>query len=191
MSNVGGSAMLPKLSENWWALALRGVASVIFGLLALFWPGITLTALILLFGAFALVDGVFAIVAGIRGVEGRRWLLLAEGVLGAIAGLVALSLPGTVAIVMLYVVAAWAVLTGLLEIVAAVQLRREIEGEWALALVGTVSVLFGVVLAVLPGVGLLSLVWLIGASVLVSGIALIALAFRVRGRGRGTRSRVV
>ena len=191
MSNVGGSAMLPKLSENWWALALRGVAAVIFGLLALFWPGITLTALILLFGAFALVDGVFAIVAGIRGVEGRRWLLLAEGVLGAIAGLVALSLPGTVAIVMLYVVAAWAVLTGLLEIVAAVQLRREIEGEWALALVGTVSVLFGVVLAVLPGVGLLSLVWLIGASVLVSGIALIALAFRVRGRGRGTRSRVV
>jgi uncharacterized membrane protein HdeD (DUF308 family) len=139
MSNVGGSAMLPKLSENWWALALRGVAAVIFGLLALFWPGITLTALILLFGAFALVDGVFAIVAGIRGVEGRRWLLLAEGVLGAIAGLVALSLPGTVAIVMLYVVAAWAVLTGLLEIVAAVQLRREIEGEWALALVAAPS----------------------------------------------------
>lgn len=191
MRNVGGSAMLPKLSENWWALALRGVAAAIFGLLALFWPGITLTALILLFGAFALVDGVFAIVAGIRGVEGRRWLLLVEGVLGAIAGLVALALPGTVAIVMLYVVAAWAVLTGLLEIVAAVQLRREIEGEWALALVGIVSVLFGVVLAVLPGVGLLSLVWLIGASVLVSGIALIALAFRVRGRGRGTGSRVV
>ena len=191
MSNVGPSAMLPKLSENWWALALRGVAAVLFGLLALFWPGITLTALILLFGAYALVDGVFTIVAGIRGVGGRRWLLLAEGLLGAIAGLVALALPGAVAIVMLYVVAAWAVLTGLLEIVAAVQLRREIEGEWALALVGIVSVLFGVVLAVLPGVGLPSLVWLIGAGVLVSGIALIALAFRVRARGRGMGRRVV
>lgn len=181
--------MLYALSENWWALALRGVAAVIFGLLALFLPGVTLTVLVLVFGAYALVDGVLAILAGIRGV-GPRWLLIVEGVLGVLFGILTFLWPGVTALVLLYFIAIWAILTGVLEIIAAIALRREIEGEWALILGGVLSVIFGIILAVLPGVGLLSVVWIIGIYALVFGIALIVLAFRVRGRRRTTDSRV-
>lgn len=143
--------------------------------------------LVLVFGAYALVDGVFAVVAGIRGVGGSRWVLFIEGVLGVLAGLVALLWPGITALVLLYVIAFWAIFTGVAEVVAAIALRREIEGEWALILGGILSVIFGIILAVLPGVGLLSLVWLLGLYAILFGIALIVLAFRVRGmRGRGS-----
>jgi uncharacterized membrane protein HdeD (DUF308 family) len=169
------------LAGNWWALLLRGVAAVLFGLAALFWPGITLFVLVVFFGAYAMVDGVFALVAGIRGSGGRRWLLLAEGVLSVLAGLIALFWPGITALALLYVIAFWAIFTGSLKIVMAVSLRREIDNEWLMASSGALSVLFGLILAVLPGVGLLSLVWLIGIYALVFGIALMVLAFRVRG----------
>ena len=174
--------MLSALSENWWALLLRGLLAVLFGLIALFLPGLTLTVLVLVFGAYALVDGLFAVVAGIRGTSGHRWVLIVEGVLGILAGFVALAWPGITALALLYVIAFWAIFTGVAQIVAAVSLRREIEGEWALILGGVLSVIFGIILAVLPGVGLLSLVWLLGLYALLAGIALIALAFRVRGR---------
>ena len=176
--------ILPVLSRNWWALALRGLAAIVFGVLAFVWPGITLWALVLLFGAYMLVDGIFAIVAAVRaaGREARWWLLLVEGVLGVLAGLVAFLLPGITALALLYLVAAWAIFTGILQIVGAVRLRREIEGEWALILGGVLSVIFGVLLAVLPGPGILALVWLIGAYAVVSGVLLIVLAFRVRNR---------
>lgn len=153
-----------------------------FGLAAFFLPGITLTVLILLFGAFALVDGVFAIVAAVRTRRRneRWWLLLAEGVLGVLAGIVAFIWPGLTALALLYLVAAWAIITGILEIVAAIRLRQEIVGEWALILSGVLSVIFGVLLAVLPGVGILALLWLIGAYAVAFGVLLIILAFRVR-----------
>lgn len=186
-----GQSLVPALSRNWWALALRGVAAVLFGLAALFLPGITLTALILLFGAYALVDGAFAIVAAVResGRRGRWWLLLVEGVFGVVVGVLTLVWPGLTALVLLYFIAAWAVVTGILEIVGAVRLRRDIEGEWALVLGGMVSVIFGLILAFLPGVGLLSLVWLIGIYAMVFGVSLLVLAFRVRGAsGRGARA---
>jgi uncharacterized membrane protein HdeD (DUF308 family) len=183
-----GRPVLPVLSRNWWALALRGIAAVLFGLAAFFLPGITLTVLILLFGAFALVDGAFAIVAALRTRrrDERWWVLLAEGVLGVLAGIVAFVWPGLTALALLYLVAAWAIVTGVLEIAAAVRLRRELEGEWVLIVGGVLSVIFGVLLAVLPGVGILALVWLIGAYAVAFGVLLIVLAFRVRNRAEAT-----
>ena len=190
MSYTQPQPILPMIAGNWWALLLRGIAAVLFGLAAIFWPGLTLYVLIIFFGAYALVDGVLAIVAGIRGTGGRRWLLLAEGVLGVLAGLVAFFYPGITALVLLYVIAFWAILTGVLKIVMSISLRREIENEWLMGLGGVLSVLFGVVLAVLPGVGLLSLVWLIGIYAIVFGVALIVLAFRVRSHRQEAPGRV-
>jgi uncharacterized membrane protein HdeD (DUF308 family) len=175
--------VLRTLGRNWWALALRGVAAILFGILAFAWPGITLFVLVLFFGAYMLVDGIFAIVAAVRaaGEEDRWWLLLIEGILGVLAGLVAFFWPGLTALALLYFIAAWAIVTGIMEIVAAVRLRQEIEGEWALGLSGLLSVIFGVLLVVLPApAGLLSLVWLIGAYAVATGVLLLILAFRVR-----------
>ena len=188
-----GQPVLPVLSRNWWALALRGLAAIVFGILAFTWPGITLWALILLFGAYMLVDGVFAIVAAVRaaGNEARWWLLLVEGILGVLAGIVAFVWPGLTALALLYFVAAWVIVTGIFEIVGAIRLRREIEGEWALILSGALSVLFGVLLAVIPApAGILSLLWLIGAYAVAFGLLLIILAFRVRNQPRSEGSRV-
>src|SRR5215212_4464036 len=127
MSNLQRPAMLPTVSGNWGALAVRGVAAVLFGLAALIWPGLTLAVLIVLYGAYALVDGIFAVVAGVRAGGGtRRWLLLAEGILGVLAGLVALLFPSITALVLLYVIAFWAIFGGILRIVSAILLRREI-----------------------------------------------------------------
>jgi uncharacterized membrane protein HdeD (DUF308 family) len=178
-----GRGVLPVLARNWWALVLRGLAAILFGVLAFAWPGITLFVLVLFFGAYMLVDGIFAIVAAVRaaGEEDRWWLLLIEGILGVLAGLVAFFWPGLTALALLYFIAAWAIVTGIMEIVAAVRLRQEIEGEWALGLSGLLSVIFGVLLVVLPApAGLLSLVWLIGAYAVATGVLLLILAFRVR-----------
>jgi uncharacterized membrane protein HdeD (DUF308 family) len=177
-------AALPAETGHWWALALRGVIAILFGLAALLRPDIALEALILLFGAYALVDGVFAIVGVFGGTRGGtpRWLLLLEGVVSILAGIIAFIFPGLTAIALLYLVAAWAVVTGLAEIATAIRLRQEIRGEWALILGGILSVLFGLLLAVLPGVGILSLIWLIGAYAVAFGVLLLVTAFRVRGR---------
>ena len=178
--------MLPVLARNWWALAIRGLAAILFGVLAFVWPGITLWALVLLFGSYMLVDGIFAIIAAVRAArrEARWWLLLIEGVLGVLAGLVAFFWPGLTALALLYFIAAWAIVTGILEIVGAIRLRQEIVGEWALGLSGALSLLFGVLLVVIPSpAGLLSLVWLIGAYALAFGVLLLVLAFRLRNRG--------
>ena len=176
-------AALPVETGHWWALALRGALAILFGLAALLRPGIALGALILLIGAYFLVDGVFAIVGVFRGTRSGtpRWLLLLEGVVSILAGLIAFVNPGITAIVLLYLVAAWAVITGIAEIVTAIRLRQEIQGEWALIVGGILSVLFGVILAVLPGVGILSLIWLIGIYALVFGVLMLIAAFRVRG----------
>jgi len=190
MSHTQPQPILPMIAGNWWALLLRGIAAVLFGLAALLWPGLTLYVLIIFFGAYALVDGVLAIVAGIRGTEGRRWLLLTEGILGVLAGLIAFFYPGITALVLLYVIAFWAILTGVLKVVMAIWLRQEIENEWLMGLGGVLSVLFGTVLAVLPGVGLLSLVWLIGIYAIVFGVALIVLSFRVRNHREEAPGRV-
>jgi uncharacterized membrane protein HdeD (DUF308 family) len=178
--------MLSALSGNWWALALRGLLAVLFGFAALFLPLDTLEAVGRVFGTYAILEGVLVILIGMRGTR-YRGALFAEGASGIVAGLVALAWPSITALVLLYVVAIWAILSGVAEIIAAVALRREIEGEWVLFLVGVLSVALGLAMAVMPGVGLLSLVWLVGLYALAIGVALIVLAFRVRGmQGRGS-----
>jgi uncharacterized membrane protein HdeD (DUF308 family) len=190
MSHTQPQSMLPTVSGNWWALAVRGVAAILFGLAAIIWPGLTLAVLIIVYGAYAVVDGVFAIVAGLRAGSGtHKWLLLAEGALGILAGLIAVFWPGVTAVVLLYIISFWAIFGGLLRIVGAIMLRREIDNEWSMALSGVLWMLLGIVLVVLPGVGLLSLAWLIGVFALGAGVTLLVLAFRVRGQGAGERSR--
>jgi uncharacterized membrane protein HdeD (DUF308 family) len=180
---------LPSETGHWWALAIRGGIAIIFGLAALLRPDIALGALILLFGAYALVDGVFAIVGVFGGTRGGtpRWLLLIEGIAGILAGIIAFVLPGLTAVVLLYLIAAWAVVTGIFEIATAIRLRQEIRGEWALIIGGALSVLFGVLLAVIgPVAGLLSLIWLIGIYAVAFGILMLITAFQVRGRDAGS-----
>jgi uncharacterized membrane protein HdeD (DUF308 family) len=175
--------MLEKFSHNWWMFAVRGVAAIIFGVLALIWPGQTLQALVLVFGAYALVDGTFAIFASIashRYFE-RWWAVLLEGVAGVVIGLMTFFWPGITALVLLYFIAAWALITGVFEIVAAIQLRRVITGEWMLILGGLLSIVFSVLLVVFPGVGAVSVIWLIGIYAVVFGVSEIFFAFRLRG----------
>jgi uncharacterized membrane protein HdeD (DUF308 family) len=175
--------MLAMLSRNWWAFALRGLLAIIFGVLALIWPGATLLTLVLLFGAYTLVDGIFAVIAGIRsyGSNERWWAVLLEGLAGILIGLLTFFWPGVTAFVLLYFIAAWAIVTGILEIIAAIRLREVITGEGWMILSGILSVLFGVLLFVFPSAGALSLVWLIGAYAIVFGVVLLILAFRLRG----------
>lgn len=164
---------------------------MLFGLAALFWPSLTLFLLIFFFGFYMLIDGVLAIVAGIRGSqEGRRWLVLAEGVLGVLMGFAVLFWPGKTAVALLFLISAWAIFTGLLKVIMALVYRREVENEWLMALSGVLSVLLGVLLAVQPGVGLLSLLWLIGIYAFIFGVALIVLGFMARGQSRASVSRV-
>ena len=191
-------AALPAEAGHWWALALRGAIAILFGLAALLRPDIALEALILLFGAYALVDGVFAIVGIFGGTRGGtpRWLLLIEGIAGILAGIIAFVLPGLTALVLLYLISAWAIVTGIFEIATAIRLRQEIRGEWALIIGGALSVLFGMILIVVsPFAAILSLTWLIGVYAVAFGILMLITAFQVRGRdassGTDRPSRVV
>jgi uncharacterized membrane protein HdeD (DUF308 family) len=177
--------LIDELARHWWVIALRGLAAIVFGILAFAWPGMTLAVLVLLFGAYALVDGILGIVAAIRGDMAHRWAMLAEGVIGVLAGIAAFAWPALTALVLLYIIALWAILTGVVEIVAAVRVRRVIENEWALIIGGALSVLFGVILIVSPGAGALAVVWLIGAYAVVFGVVLLALAWRLRSHAQG------
>jgi len=170
------------LAHNWWLLALRGLAAIIFGILAFIWPAITLLGLMILFGAFALVNGVLSLVLAAKAPKGypRFGSLILGGILGIIAGVVTFFWPALTAAGLLILIAAWAILTGILEIVAAIRLRKEIVNEWLLALVGILSVIFGVLLLLQPAAGAVVLIWWIGAYALVFGILLLILAFRVR-----------
>ncbi len=175
------------LARNWWAVALRGGAAVLFGLLTIVNPGATLATLVLLFGVFALVDGALNIVAGLRRREGGgAWggLLLA-GALAITVGALTIWYPRRTAAFLLYMVAAWAIVTGAGQVLTAVRLRREIRGEWLLIVSGALSVLFGVVLLAAPIAGALVIAVWIGAYALFAGVLLLALAFRLRGWARG------
>ncbi len=194
MTQAQSRPALPAATGHWWALALRGVLAILFGLAALLRPGIALEALILLFGAYALVDGVFSIVGVFGGARGGmpRWLLLLEGIAGIVAGIVAFVLPVLTAFALYFLIMAWALVTGVAEISTAIRLRREIEGEWAMILSGALSILFAVVLLASGAIGIFTLVWVIGVYAVVFGVLLLIAAFRVRGeadRGGGRPSR--
>src|SRR5260221_14754821 len=172
--------MLHLLARYWWALALRGVFAVLFGLLAFFMPKITLITLVLLFGAYVLLDGMFDIVAAIRS-PSHHWALVLEGIVGIVAGILTLVWPGITAMVLLYLIAFWAIFTVVLEIVAGIRLRETLIGEVWLILMGVLSLIFGLFILIFPGAGALAVVFWIGAYAFVFGIMLIALAFRLRG----------
>lgn len=169
--------------HSWWILILRGIAAILFGVVAFIWPGLTGLVLVIGFGVYALVDGVFALITGISrlGHTSRGWAFILEGVLGIAMGLVALFWPGLTAIALIYLIAAWAVVTGIFEIVSAIQLRKEITNEWALGLSGALSIVFGVLLMFQPGTGGLTLVWILGGYAIAFGILLIVAGFRLRG----------
>jgi uncharacterized membrane protein HdeD (DUF308 family) len=152
---------------------------VLFGLLTFLIPGITLLTLVLLFGAYAILDGIFDIVSAVRA-PGRHWPLVLEGVVGIIIGILTFLWPGITTMVLLYLIAFWAIFTGVLEIVAGIRLREVIANEWLLILMGVLSVLFGFLILIFPGAGALAIVIWIGAYALLFGIMLIALAFLLR-----------
>ena len=170
------------LSRYWWMIALRGLLVLLFGLAAIFWPGVTLTVLVLWIGAGFLVNGAFVLGAAIvgRDVQGRGWLLL-DGLLGIAAGVLTFLYPGITGLVLLWLVAGWAIVSGVLQIAAAVQFRKVIRGEWMLALAGALAIAFGVLLIARPGAGLVTLALLIGWFAIFDGVVLIALGFRLRG----------
>ena len=176
-----GAVMVHALAKNWWILLLRGLAAIIFGVLAFAWPGMTLLTLITFYGAYSLVDGVLAIVAAITGgAPAPRWWLAVVGLLGIATGLIVFVMPGLTALVLLYFIAGWAIATGVFQIIGAIRLRKEIDDEWYLILGGVVSVLFGIGVMMAPGAGALALLWVIGAYAVVMGVILVALAFRLK-----------
>jgi uncharacterized membrane protein HdeD (DUF308 family) len=169
-------------SHSWGWIVVRGIVAMLFGVLALLMPGITLTALVLLWGAYVLVDGATALVTAFRIRDRGRvfWAMLAVGILGLLAGILAFLWPGMTALVLLTFIAAWSLVMGIFQILAAIRLRKDIEHEWLLGISGLLSVLFGALMLISPGAGALAVVWIIGVYAIVFGALLIALGFNLR-----------
>jgi uncharacterized membrane protein HdeD (DUF308 family) len=169
------------LARSWWLIVLRGVCAVLFGLAAWVWPNLTLMALIFFLGVYLLTDGLLAIIAGLSRYEGSQvwWLLPIEGAIGIVTGTWALLSPGLTAITLLYLIAAWAIVTGMITIIAAIRLRAEIDREVLLALSGVLSVALGMILVIWPGTMILSAIWLLGTYTVTSGLLLIGLGVRL------------
>ena len=174
--------MARSLSQNWWLVVLRGLLAILFGVLAFVWPAITWLTLIIMFGVYAIVDGIIAIVSGLSRTREtpRWWTFLLEGLLGIGAGIVALVWPEVTSLVLIYMIASWAVITGVLEIAAAIRLRNEISNEWLLGLGGLVSIGLGILLFFQPAAGGLAIIWTIAAYALIFGVLLVILGFRLR-----------
>lgn len=166
------------LAGHWSSLALRGVCALVFGVLSFIWPALSLTTLVFIWGVYALVDGGVALVAGFRG---KIWSLAFIGLMGLLAGVYAFVNPAMTALVLLYFIAAWAIITGVLAIYLAIHLRKELTGEWLLALAGVLSVVFGVMLITRPGVGAMAVILLIAAYAVAFGVLMLMLAFKLRG----------
>ena len=181
MPSPADAPIVGVLARYWWLILLRGIAAIIFGVLAFIWPGITLVTLVLLFGAFTLVDGVLALGHAIMGGNvGPRWWLALIGVLGILVGLMTFMWPGLTALVLLFFIASWAIVLGVFQIIGAIRLRKEIDNEWTIGLSGALSVLFGVVLMVAPGAGALAFIWVIGIYAVVFGVLMVMAAFKLK-----------
>lgn len=179
-------AIRGRFTRRWWVVLLRGVIAVIFGVMAFAWPHLTIATLVLLFGWYALFHGVSSLIAaiGYRPEAGNRWLLVLEGVVGLWAGIVTLRSPTTTAVVLIFFVWIWAIATGILRIVEAIRLRRQISGEVWLVLSGVVTVAFGVMLMLRPVAGLIALAWVIAAYALLFGLLEILLGLELRTVGQ-------
>jgi uncharacterized membrane protein HdeD (DUF308 family) len=175
--------LLGILGRNWWVMLLRGIAAIVFGVIAVVWPGLTVFVLVILFGAYTLVDGIIEIWSGIqsRNEHDRWWVEILIGLAGVVAGILVMTWPGVTALALMYVIAAWMVVTGVLQIVYAIRLRKEISNEWLLGLSGLLSLLLGGYFFAFPGKGAISLVWVIGIYAIMFGILLIVFSFRVKG----------
>jgi uncharacterized membrane protein HdeD (DUF308 family) len=177
------STLRHSLGDNWWLVLLRGIAAIAFGILALLWPGKTILILTLMWGAYAIVDGIVSLWAGLAGgSEGRapRWWLILIGIVGVVAGVAAMIWPALTAVVLLLYIAIWAIIVGASEIAGAIALRKEIEGEWLLGLTGLVTMLFGLFMLFQPAAGILAVIWMIGIWAIVMGVLQIVLSFRLR-----------
>jgi uncharacterized membrane protein HdeD (DUF308 family) len=187
--------VLALLARNWWLIAIRGIAAIVFGVIAFLLPGLTVVVLIALFGAYALIDGISLLASLVRGEPDARrhgWAVGVMGVIGVLAAVVAFLWPGLTALSLVYVVGFWSIAVGVFQLAAAIRLRQEIEGELWLALGGIVAILFGAYIVVFPGAGLLSLIWLVGAWAVLFGIAHLVLAWRLRElASRGPTARPV
>jgi uncharacterized membrane protein HdeD (DUF308 family) len=182
--------MLRVLSNAWWILILRGVLAIIFGLLAFGWPGLTLLTLVTFFGAYIFIDGLFSIYTSISNWKERddHWLSLLSGIAGVGIGVVTFRTPGITALVLLMFIATWALVIGVLQIAAAIRLRKEMEGEFWLGLSGVLSIVFAFLLWSFPGEGAMSVIFLIGAYAILLGISLIALGLKLRSFGKRLES---
>jgi len=181
--------MFATLAKNWWAFAIRGLIGVLFGIIAFAWPGVTIFSLVIVFAAYAITDGVFAIVAAVRAAtHHERWtLFLLEGVVGIIAGVLAFMWPGLTVIVFVTLVAFWALLSGGFMLAAAFRLDTR-HGRWWFALGGVASIVYGALLLAMPGLGAVVLMWWIGAYSLFFGIMMLIGAFRLRALAHGGAS---
>ena len=168
---------------DWKSLAVRGAAAVLFGLLTLLWPDLTVWALVLLFGAYAFVDGMMALIGAATkapGTEGRRGILIVHGLAGVAVGAMTVFWPDATALALLYLIAAWALITGIIQLVTAVRLRKVIDNEWMMGLLGVLSIAFAAVLVITPGAGALAITWAIGWFALLAGGLYLGLAWRLR-----------
>jgi uncharacterized membrane protein HdeD (DUF308 family) len=178
----GLSGVVNVIARNWWALLIRGIVAIIFGILAFIWPGATILAIGILFGAYAFVDGIFAIVATVRAAEAgeRWWPFLIEGIVGILIAAITFYDIRITLLALYLTIAAWAFITGIFEIVAAIQLRKAIANEFWLILGGIASIAFGVLMVIFPLIGALALIWLIGSYAIIFGIIMVAFSFRLR-----------
>lgn len=179
----GSDLLIAMLARNWWAIGIRGALAIVFGLIALFLPGATMLSLVIVFAAYTLVDGIFAIVGSVRaGREGQRWgYLLFEGIVDIAVAAIAVLWPGITVVAFVLLIAFWAILTGILELAAAFRLEID-DGRWWLIFGGLASLVFGVLLIVAPMAGAVVLTWWLGAYALVFGVTLVVLAFKLRAR---------
>lgn len=174
--------MLQLYKRYWWSFLIRGIIAVLFGLAAIILPRITLDILAILVAAFLIADGIISLIASLSGkaLDTRWWLLFLEGLAGIIIGIFAFTWPGMTILAIILIIGFWAVLTGVLEIAAAIKLRHEITNEWLLGSGGALSILFGIILFIRPGLGAVAMVWLIGAYALIFGFAMILLGLKLR-----------
>ncbi|MCW5696802.1 MAG: HdeD family acid-resistance protein [Bauldia sp.] len=173
--------LLRPLARNWWLILLRGIAAILFGILAFVWPSLTVLTFVVLFAIYAIVDGMVSLAAAARGdTRMPRWWLIVVGIAGLAAGTLAIFWPDVTALLLILFIGWWSIARGVFEIAGAIALRREIDNEWMLIIAGVLSIAFGLVVILFPGAGALALVWLIGSYAIIAGVVLVGLALKLR-----------